>query len=162
MCSLYICPPISVTAVFDAKRTLKVRALKVRWKSKHHCFTRKHWLNIVCLNVFVSFESSWKDQWIHGEAKLKTHSDFLKPIGGFTVSRVLRSQMIFAACFILCAAGSLFTSNSADSANVFAESNITISNGVLPIISIIQYPYTNGGKPDHTISEFSLNAKEGD
>ena len=109
--------------------------------------------------MFVSFESSWKDQWIHGEAKLKTNSDFLKPIGGFTVSRVLRSQMIFAACFILCAAGSLFTSNSADSANVFAESNITLSNGVLPMISIIQYPYTNGGKPNYTISQFSLNSK---
>ena len=54
-----------------------------------------------------------------------TRFDFLKPIGGFTVSRVLRSQMIFAACFILCAAGSLFTSNSADSANIFSESNIT-------------------------------------
>ena len=85
--------------------------------------------------------------------------DFLKPTGGFTVSRVLRSQMIYAACLILCAAGSLFTSNYADSANVFAESNITLSNGVLPIISIIQYPYINGGKPNHTISEFALNAK---
>ena len=67
--------------------------------------------------------------------------------------------MIYAACLILCAAGSLFTSNSADSANVFAESNITLSNGVLPMISIIQYPYTNGGKPNYTISQFSLNSK---
>ena len=69
--------------------------------------------------------------------------------------------MIYAACLILCAAGSLFTSNSADSANVFAESNITLSNGVLPMISIIQYPYTNGGKPNYTISQFSLNSKGG-
>ena len=82
--------------------------------------------------------------------------DFLKPTGGFTVSRVLRSQMIYAACLILCAAGSLFTSNSADSANVFAESNITLSNGVLPMISIIQYPYINGGKPNYKISESSM------
>ena len=70
-------------------------------------------------------------------------------------------KMIYAACLILCAAGSLFTSNSADSANVFAESNITLSNGVLPMISIIQYPYINGGKPNYTISQFSLNSKEG-
>ena len=69
--------------------------------------------------------------------------------------------MIYAACLILCAAGSLFTSNSADSANVFAESNITLSNGVLPMISIIQYPYSNGGKPNYTISQFSLNSKTG-
>ena len=68
-------------------------------------------------------------------------------------------KMIYAACLILCAAGSLFTSNSADSANVFAESNITLSNGVLPMISIIQYPYINGGKPNYTISQFSLNSK---
>ena len=68
-------------------------------------------------------------------------------------------KMIYAACLILCAAGSLFTSNSADSANVFAESNITLSNGVLPMISIIQYPYTNGGKPNYTISQFTLNSK---
>ena len=87
-----------------------------------------------------------------------TRFDFLKPIGGFTVSRGLRSQMIYAACLILCAAGSLFTSNSADSANVFAETNITLSNGVLPMISIIQYPYTNGGKPNYTISQFTLNS----
>ena len=68
-------------------------------------------------------------------------------------------KMIYAACLILCAAGNLFTSNSADSANVFAESNITLSNGVLPMISIIQYPYTNGGKPNYTISQFTLNSK---
>ena len=68
-------------------------------------------------------------------------------------------KMIYAACLILCAAGSLFSSNSADSANVFAESNITLSNGVLPMISIIQYPYTNGGKPNYTISQFTLNSK---
>ena len=41
------------------------------------------------------------------------------------------------------------------------QRNITLSNGVLPIISIIQYPYINGGKRNYTINQFSLNAKGG-
>ena len=59
-------PPISVTAVFDAKKNAESQNAKRTFeRSEHHCFMKRtlieQWLNIDWRNVFVSFERSWKE-----------------------------------------------------------------------------------------------------
>ena len=80
------------------KRTLKVRTLKERLKEANIIVSwKEHWLSSDWTLIEETSSFHLKD---HGKKQLNpwrslaenTRFDFLKPIGGFTVSRVLRSQ----------------------------------------------------------------------